>query len=89
VTVTGSEKSSLGSVLLHAYSKVENDLIDQTNPRTVFWHDFVLVKGLGGKHLLAQIMGIFEIFDKINQVSLFFFFFEIFVRSSSKRAHRL
>jgi hypothetical protein len=74
VTITGSEESSLGTVLLHAYSKVGHHLLDDSNVTATAWYSFVLIKVLGGKHLLAQLMGIFEVVDEINHKSNFCFF---------------
>ena len=75
VTIVGSKESSLGTIILHAYSKI-GSVTDQstTNIKMKSWYDFVLIQGLGGKHLLAQVMGIFEIFDKVNNLSQFCFF---------------
>ena len=51
VTIVGSKESSLGTIILHAYSKI-GSVTDQSI-KIKSRYDFVLVQGLGGKHLLA------------------------------------
>ena len=68
VTIVGNKESSLGTVLLHAYSN------GGSNGSVTAWYDFVLIQGRGGKQFLAQIMGIFEIVDETGDKSSFCFF---------------
>ena len=88
VTIIGSKDSSLKSVLIHAYLRSETDSLDESNVKIIPWFDFVLVQGLSGKQFLAQVMGIFEIWDVSNESSHFCFFVKYLERLDQKERDR-